>query len=165
MTLGRDYDGENVTGWLASEKLDGCRAYWDGKQFWTRGGNVIDAPAWFTEGLPTIHLDGEIYCGPGRFEESRLAVQHGRFTPRCRFVAFDAPAVSGPWNERLAAAARHVEAVPATPVRSVNELCAMLTGILKNGGEGVMLRNPVPLGYERGRSKNLLKLKSMMQLL
>ena len=26
-----EYKGQNVGGWLASEKLDGVRAYWDGR--------------------------------------------------------------------------------------------------------------------------------------
>ena len=60
MTLGTDYTPDvNPVGWLVSEKLNGCRAYWDGSQFWTRGGNVIAAPDWFIDGLPAVHLDGE----------------------------------------------------------------------------------------------------------
>lgn len=62
-TLATDYHPAiDPAGWLASEKMDGCRAYWDGRQFWTRGGNVIMAPAWFTRGLPASHLDGEIWA-------------------------------------------------------------------------------------------------------
>ena len=64
MTLAVDLSGESrIDGWLASEKLNGCRAYWTGKEFFTRGGNVIHAPAWFTKGLPDLHLDGEINAG------------------------------------------------------------------------------------------------------
>jgi len=28
-----EYKGQNVGGWLASEKLDGGRAYWDGRTY------------------------------------------------------------------------------------------------------------------------------------
>ena len=44
MTLAVDMrGGRSVAGWLASEKLNGCRAYWDGRQFWTRGGHPVGA--------------------------------------------------------------------------------------------------------------------------
>ncbi|MBU2179116.1 MAG: DNA ligase, partial [Gammaproteobacteria bacterium] len=32
--------------WI-SEKLDGVRAFWNGQQLMTRGGQIIAAPAWF----------------------------------------------------------------------------------------------------------------------
>jgi len=36
MTLAVDWHGHTlIDGWLASEKLNGCRAYWDGSGFWT----------------------------------------------------------------------------------------------------------------------------------
>ena len=31
-------------GWLISEKLDGVRAYWDGKTLWSRYGNKMSPP-------------------------------------------------------------------------------------------------------------------------
>ncbi len=34
----------DLTGWWMSEKLDGVRAWWDGKQFLSRQGNVFHAP-------------------------------------------------------------------------------------------------------------------------
>ena len=39
-----------------SEKLDGVRVYWDGKQFLSRQGNIFYAPEWFVEGLPESGL-------------------------------------------------------------------------------------------------------------
>ena len=47
-------------GWWMSEKLDGVRAYWDGKQFLSRLGNLFHAPDWFVDGLPDAALDGEL---------------------------------------------------------------------------------------------------------
>ena len=106
-TLATDYHlAIDPAGWLVSEKMEDVRAYWDGSQFWTRGGNVIMAPDWLTAGLPAKHLDGGIWAGRGRFEEARQAVQLGRWTRRCRFVAFDAPQARGPWQRRMASAAR-----------------------------------------------------------
>lgn len=41
-----------------SEKYDGVRAYWNGKQLISRQGNVYHAPAWFIKDFPTTPLDG-----------------------------------------------------------------------------------------------------------
>jgi len=32
LMLLKTYKDQNITGWIMSEKLDGIRAYWDGKQ-------------------------------------------------------------------------------------------------------------------------------------
>src|SRR5678810_639066 len=46
----------DLADWWMSEKLDGVRAYWDGKQFLSRQGNIYYAPDWFIEGLPACLL-------------------------------------------------------------------------------------------------------------
>ncbi len=51
----------NIQGWWLSEKLDGVRAYWDGGRFFSRQGNLFHAPDWFTEKLPPVPLDGELW--------------------------------------------------------------------------------------------------------
>src|SRR3954464_9960075 len=62
-------DGDiDVTQYWVSEKFDGVRAYWDGEKLWTRHGNSINAPAWFTGQLPHVALDGELWAGRNRFE-------------------------------------------------------------------------------------------------
>ena len=39
------YNGdENIVGWLMSEKLDGIRGYWNGKELQTRRGKKIYSP-------------------------------------------------------------------------------------------------------------------------
>ena len=38
LMLLENYKDQNVIGWVMSEKLDGVRGYWDGKQLFTRGG-------------------------------------------------------------------------------------------------------------------------------
>jgi len=54
------YTDQNVTGWVMSEKLDGIRAYWDGKRLLTRSGKVIHAPDWFLKDYPPFAIDGEL---------------------------------------------------------------------------------------------------------
>ena len=58
----------DVSLFLVSEKLDGVRAFWDGKILRTRNGNAINAPAWFVEHFPEHALDGELWIGRGQFD-------------------------------------------------------------------------------------------------
>ncbi|MEJ7687606.1 MAG: hypothetical protein WKG52_11775 [Variovorax sp.] len=91
--------------WI-SEKYDGVRGYWDGQQLWTRGGERVIAPAWFTAPLPAVPLDGELWAGRDRFA---LAVSTVRSqTPsdaawrEMRFMVFDLPAQPGDFTACLA---------------------------------------------------------------
>lgn len=64
LLLAHSWDNEQeLAGWWMSEKLDGVRAYWDGRQFFSRQGNRFHAPAWFTAALPAMPLDGELWAG------------------------------------------------------------------------------------------------------
>jgi DNA ligase-1 len=166
--LGRDYEGEDPLGWFVSEKLDGCRACWDGRCFWTRGGAMIEAPAWFTKGLPRFALDGEIWAGRGGFETARSAVQYGRdyFKPGVRFMVFDLPGFTGRWDERMTTAATllqnapHARPVDFAVITDRRQVFAKLQEIQNAGGEGLILRNPDVIAYEQGRTASLLKVKN-----
>ena len=84
-----------LAGFFVSEKLDGVRARWDGQRLLTRGGEVIAAPAWFTAGWPEQSLDGELWMGRGRFEDTVSTVRSLQ-TDRAgwqgvHFMVFDAP--------------------------------------------------------------------------
>jgi DNA ligase-1 len=166
MTLATDYSrAVNPVGWLVSEKMNGCRAFWDGSQFWTRGGNVIAAPDWFMDGLPAVPLDGEIWAGRERFEEARLAVQHGHWTRCCQFMAFDAPEAPGTWQGRIAEAGRLWRNVVTIEVcRSHRWLMKRLRDIQRGGGEGLVIRNPAIAHYETGYTPNMLKVKVVLQV-
>lgn len=65
----------NVQEFVMSEKLDGVRALWNGKQLLTRNGRVIKAPACFTKHFPPFALDGELWIGRGEFEKALALVQ------------------------------------------------------------------------------------------
>jgi DNA ligase 1 len=60
-------DRMDPKGWWISEKLDGVRAYWTGRQFLSRNGNTYCAPDWFRKCLPKMELDGELWCGRKKF--------------------------------------------------------------------------------------------------
>ncbi|KKU25455.1 MAG: ligase protein [Microgenomates group bacterium GW2011_GWA2_46_16] len=167
MTLGLDWDGCETTGWFISEKFNGCRAYWDGKTLWTRNGKTIKAPEWFTRSLPQDkHLDGEIYAGYGTFEEARLATQYGKFTKNIRFMVFDCPTAAGTWDKRIAHAPTTPTSYPVSYRLCVNrvDMLAELATVQARGGEGLVIRRMDAPFYEKGRTKNLLKVKAALSL-
>jgi DNA ligase-1 len=49
--------GHEPIGFLVSEKLDGVRAFWNGRDLRFRSGRLIAAPAWFTA-RPASHCAG-----------------------------------------------------------------------------------------------------------
>jgi DNA ligase-1 len=157
-------------GYLISEKYDGVRAVWDGQALRTRSGLPIAAPGWFTQRLPAVALDGELWAGRGRFEALSGAVR--RSVPReaewqhIRYLAFDLPGVAGSFSaryERLASLgqevdAPHFQAVEQRRVADRAELQRWLDAVVAEGGEGLMLhRADAP--YITGRSAVLQKLK------
>lgn len=165
MTLATDWDYRDCMFYFWSEKFDGCRAYWDGERFWTRGGNVIQAPDSFVSQMPYgVHLDGEIWCGRGRYIESMNAVRHGLFTDSCRFVCFDAPKQSGDWLKRMKFADTFTNETLATPERGEikyrDEPSEIADRIIKAGGEGLILRHWSVKTYEAKRTRNLMRIKA-----
>jgi DNA ligase-1 len=172
--LAHPYAGDDVTGWYASEKLDGVRAYWDGRCLVTRSGNrntLAGAPAWFTDRLPRgVELDGELWLGRGMFQEcSGIVRRHdwGDDANRILYVCFDAPGVAGGFEERqkhLRHIARNlglrfVMALDQTELRSDAHMRKMLASVEDKGGEGLVLRAPGS-PYVRARSHQCLKVKS-----
>ena len=85
MLAGSFHAGIDIAGWLVSEKLDGVRARWDGRQLLTRAGNRIEAPAWFTAGWPTRPIEGELWIGRGKFQQ--VSDLRPRIATRCIGVA------------------------------------------------------------------------------
>ena len=47
LMLLQEYKNQDISGWVMSEKLDGVRAYWDGKQLISRQGNPFTPPDYF----------------------------------------------------------------------------------------------------------------------
>lgn len=143
-----------------SEKYDGVRGYWDGKQLWTRGGERIVAPAWFTASLPAVPMDGELWAGRGRFAQAVSTVRSQ--TPNdaawheLHFMVFDLPAQPGDFTARLAVLrkllpitdAPWLVPVPQQRATTHESLQALLDKTVRMGGEGLMLhrepRSTVP---------------------
>lgn len=164
------YQDENVEDYLVSEKLDGIRAIWDGKEFSTRQGNVLNAPEWFTKGWPNVWLDGELWAGRGQFHHVQKTVLDSypddEAWRKITYMVFDAPASGDTFFERYEFYNRLIKStenptiqpVEQFEMNSVSELYSMLDEIVSQGGEGVMLHQKTAL-FRDGRSNALLKLK------
>jgi DNA ligase-1 len=170
LLLAASWDSSSdLAGWWLSEKLDGVRAYWDGKQFLSRQGNLFHAPDWFSASLPTVPLDGELWIERKKFQRTVSIVRRqdrSDLWKEVRYLVFDAPAATGGFEERLAfladAFARPVEYARLHAherCRNLDHLRAELARIEALGGEGLMLRQPGSL-YAAGRSSTLLKVKT-----
>src|SRR5829696_5472341 len=71
LLLAESWDhAQDLAGWWMSEKLDGVRAYWDGRRLISRLGNTFHAPDWFLEGFPESPLDGELWIGRKQFQRT-----------------------------------------------------------------------------------------------
>jgi len=150
------------SGWLITEKYDGVRAYWDGKGFYNKNGELIASTTWFNDLLPKHDLDGELWAGHLAFPAVRHSISKG--WENLKFVVFDAPKHSGNYEERLRflkeviPASNNVMLVPVTKCKSKDHLMKFLHDILSAGGEGIVLRDPKAL-YTTGRSSSCLKVK------
>ncbi|EKO3389326.1 DNA ligase [Vibrio fluvialis] len=164
------HDGINIYEYWQSEKLDGIRAIWNGKQLLTRNGNPIYAPRWFTDPLPDYALEGELWAGRGHFAlVQQTVLDHTPSDEAWRkidFMLFDMPDAAGDYTKRYynlihvvdSASSKHIKYIEHTPVLSEQELLRYLDTLVNENGEGIMLRK-VTARYQAGRSNDLLKLK------
>jgi DNA ligase-1 len=162
----------NVAGWWMSEKLDGVRAWWDGKQFKSRTGNLFLAPDWFVADLPPVTLDGELWIDRKKFSiasGTAMSQTRGEDWRQMRFVIFDAPEHDAEFEARLRyltdllarTRPRFATALEQQQCRDMDHLVSELDRVLDLGGEGLMLRQPGSR-YVHGRSSTLLKVKRFL---
>jgi DNA ligase-1 len=168
--LAHTWDNEqDLTGWWISEKLDGVRAYWNGRDFVSRNGNAFHAPVWFKICLPPIHLDGELWIDRKTFQRTVSIVRSqnaGELWREVKYMVFDAPAYGGPFEARLEAAKQAVYGQGTDRIHvhyhfechGTDHLRRKLDKVAALGGEGLMLRQPGS-HYETCRSSTLLKVK------
>ena len=170
MLAGNFRVGADVSVFLASEKLDGVRARWDGRQLLTRAGHRIDAPAWFTDGFPAQAIEGELWIGRGKFQQVsdlvRTLEPDAQAWRQVRFMAFDLPASPQTFAIRTRllralvtqAALPHLQRIAQHHFIDRAELEARLDALVASGGEGLMLHYATGL-YRAGRTDTLLKYK------
>ena len=167
-----EYKGQNVSGWLASEKLDGVRAYWDGRNLLSRNGKILAVPEGWRAHFPSFALDGELYTARGEFEKIQSIVMDkmpsATAWSEVKFYIFDVPEGGGGLLERLSElekfiaknpqAGQNLKIIKQVKVKDNAEFEAFTEQIVAKGGEGAVAREP-NAPYERKRSKNALKYK------
>lgn len=156
--------------YLVSEKLDGVRAFWDGKILRFRSGRLIHAPAWFTAQLPAHALDGELWMGRHSFDRLSAAVR--RQEPQdaewrnITYQLYELPGDEGDFSARIArlqasvaqAAVPWLQVLPQVRVKDKAALKLKLDQVVREGGEGLMLHRADAV-WQTGRLDVLLKLK------
>ena len=168
------YTNQDVKGWMISEKLDGIRAYWDGKNLRSRQNKIINAPKSFTKDLPPFELDGELWSKRGDFQNIQSIVMTQ--TPSQKwseisYMIFEAPHASGDFKERLKKVKNylkeknilHVKIIEQRVINSKEEVELFLENIIKDDGEGAMLKD-ASKEYFEGRSSYLLKVKKAQDM-
>ena len=175
-------------GWLMSEKKDGLRARYnpETKRFISRNNKPYNAPSWFIESMPNVHLDGELFCGRGNFEKmggARRKVPLNSDWFNYKFHVYDAPEMEATFDDRYKSLEKLVKEAEehwniykkdlgeefekvTCPlvltnhyvVESIEHMKEYYQKVLDLGGEGIMLKNPSS-DYENKRSNHLLKVK------
>ena len=164
------HQGLDLNDYWVSEKYDGVRALWDGKQFISRGGNIYHAPEWFTKGFPKQRLDGELWISRNTFEllvsTVRDKVPSNEAWKKVSFMVFDMPDVEATFDYRLTHLNQFIQkiqipwliAVKQTKVKSHKDLMKSLEKITAFGAEGLMLHKGSSM-YRGKRTGDLLKVK------
>lgn len=160
------------TGYLVSEKLDGVRAIWDGSRLRFRSGRPVSAPDWFTQALPSVALDGELWGGRESFDAVSGTVRSDKAADArwraLRLMVFDLPGAPGDFASRTALMAELANASHATVWAPVEQsrmpdraaLQQRLDSVVRGGGEGLVLHRADAL-WSSGRSHALWKLKPL----
>ena len=169
---------QNPVHWYMSEKYDGERAQWDGAELKSRNGNTIPIPSWFRSQLEQFphKLDGELFLGRGTFFQTgmfRAREVDENLWKKVKYMVFDIPDSSScrTWLERQERLRASINKLPAeqpcqirmvsqTEIRTKDQMNEFYQGIIKGGGEGIILVNPHSL-YEDARSRNILKYKPL----
>lgn len=164
------HQGIDLSQYWVSEKFDGVRALWDGKQFISRGGNIYHAPDWFIDDFPKQHLDGELWISRQSFELLVSTVRDKQpdeeAWEKVKFMVFDMPDVAEDFNQRLKQLNTLIESAKIPWLKAVKQiklqdhqaLMKHLMVVTDLGAEGLMLHKGSSL-YRAKRSGDLLKIK------
>lgn len=168
--LPKTYKGQELIHWMWSEKLDGIRGRWTGREMLTKRGNKIDVPQYFTENFPPFPLDGEIWGGRQTYEKtSSIVLTSGQDKgwDTLRYGVFDAPEEGKSIEQRLQKTkewftehpSKYCFIIAQQRLKNRAELAKRLKEIEDLGGEGIVV---VKMGsmYTNGRSIEILKVKT-----
>ncbi len=152
-----------------SEKLDGIRAYWSGKELLFRSGRVIHAPKWFTKNYPPFPIDGELWTKRADFENIssivRDEIPNEKAWKQIKHYIFEVPNAKGGLLERLKKVEPYegkiIKLIPQIPIKNKKHLQTFLKEIEHKKGEGVVVRDP-NAPYIAKRTSKALKVKSFL---
>jgi len=162
----------DISQYWISEKLDGMRGYWDGKQLFTRQGNKIHNPSWFTKDWPTISMDGELWVARDEFQSTVSCVRRIKINDDCwrnvRFMIFDLPNHKATFTDRIKmmknltsnTQSNYLHMIQQVQLKNNQQLDQLLTNIISKQGEGLMVHKANSYYYV-GRSSNLMKFKKV----
>ncbi|TNH03035.1 DNA ligase [Testudinibacter sp. TR-2022] len=163
------YQGQPLDGWVMSEKLDGVRGFWDGKQLLSRSGNRFNPPDYFIQDFPPFAIDGELFSQRGKFEKisSIIRTFDDIGWQQLKLYVFDVPNAEGDLSQRLQQLAdylrqnpsAYIEIIPQIPIQNRRHAEDFLVEIERLGGEGIVVRNP-HIPYQQQRSSQILKFKT-----
>lgn len=176
LMLLENYINQDISGWVISEKLDGVRGYWNGKQLLSRQGNPFSVPEYFIAGFPPFAIDGELFSERNQFEHISAVTRslEDKGWHKLKLYVFDVPYAQGNLFERLAMLESYlktnptpyIQIIPQIPLpqdkaKSALQLQQFLAKIEAVQGEGVIVRNP-NAPYEAKRSTQILKFKTAL---
>ena len=159
----------HIKNWYMSEKLDGIRAYWTGKELLSKNGNKINAPYWFIKDFPSFELDGELWTKRDDFENIQNIVLDENPSSKWEEITyniFEVPNTSGNFDKRLEKIKLWLQKNPNKYINIISQkVCGnesdldnYLKDLLEKKAEGIILKNP-KLEYFAGRSNDILKVK------
>lgn len=151
---------ENIESYAISEKFDGVRGIWDGKEMFSKNGKKLAIPPCFAEKLAILELkdgefvEGELWADYGKFAEvSSLA---RRKNPTCaefesvKYLIFNAQFnESSDFLANLSKIQSILESHKTPQIRTITqhkfssskELQNFFDAVVAKGGEGVILRD------------------------
>ncbi|MDP8079777.1 DNA ligase [Phocoenobacter skyensis] len=164
------YQNQSIEGWVMSEKLDGVRGFWDGKQLLSRQNYPLSAPDYFTENFPPFAIDGELFSERRQFDNISAIIRGSQPQQwqKLKLYVFDVPNASGDLFDRLrqlddylkSHPTPYIEIIKQIPIQDKAHLTHFFEHIKKSKGEGIVIRNP-QASYINGRSTQILKFKAV----
>jgi DNA ligase-1 len=182
--LAHSYDEKkhkNITEkWWVSEKFDGVRGLWNGKNMISRNGNIYTIPDFFKDQLKQlvdennkpVKLDGEIWFGYDTFAicsgAARRQINDPEIWKNVKFIVFDIQDTILPFEQRQEKIKFILGRLNIPNIKYIKfkktdmnpEIIYKELGrVEKKGGEGLMLRKPGSM-YVFKRSNDMLKVKT-----
>lgn len=160
----------DISRYWVSEKLDGVRAYWDGKKLISKQGNTYAAPPWFTKDFPSQPLDGELWLSRGHFQQLLGTVTKNNPIDeewgKISYAVFDLPNNKQSFTQRLKILRQlinnsqtpYLTLIHQYRLTNAQALHDELNRVVSAGGEGLMLHHE-NARYHVGRNNNVLKVK------